>query len=434
MISTLSSDNGKRFKRTMDEFKVQHGIITAEAKTGLKSHKARIEKESGGAVGAALAGEQGKTVEEVMESASRGQAADILEGRVQSRILSEKASKEMIGQLDIALNPIKQALLNYGDEQDERAVMHALAMFGVVPEHAVLKGKKLEQFRPFAEKMTSAARLAAEKDDIGALEHFLRTEIFAGTEYADAGVGYEYTVGGRTVKGRIALEEAMDVTRKALTSARSMGLTQGTGSAKSAAYALMQGGEAEQQRAMRDLILAGNTVQSGMVGDQSGTARMAIAQSGNVFDQVASAAAKLDAKATGILAIGALGSMMALGIVGEGYAPTPIVMPGEVTSPDVNRAMMNQQLFSSGGGGPSAEQFAPQQDPYAMMERPINMQTTYMNRGSAYQVQGHLSSGYGMGRLANYMSNVSGGSTQFTVNDRRRPLGPGYLERILGDY
>jgi hypothetical protein len=407
IISALTSEDGEKFRQSMDDFKVQHGIITQEAKMGLKSHKARMQ----GAV------QSGATMQ------------DVLDERVRSRILSEKASKEMIGQLDVALNPIKQALLNY--EGDQKSVTHALALLGVVPEHAVLKGKKLPQFRPFAEEMTGAARIAAETGDVGALTSFLRREIFRDTEYAAGGV--DYRVEGRSVQGRISLEGAMDTIQKAMNSARSMGLTSGTGSAKSLGYALMQAG-ANEEKAMRDLLLAGNTVQSGMIGDQSGAGRRAIAQAGSVFDQIASAAARMDSKATGLLAIGALGSMMAMGAVSEGYAPKPLVMPGEVTSPEVNKAMMNQQLFSSAGSGPGPEQFAPQQDPYAMMERPINMQTTYMNRNSAYQVEGHLSSGYGLGKLANYMSNVSTSSGQLTINDRRRPLGPGYLDRILGDY
>jgi hypothetical protein len=154
---------------------------------------------------------------------------------------------------------------------------------------------------------------------------------------------------------------------------------------------------------------------------------------GNGIGKIRHAAETLDKRMLGPLALGVGGSLLLGSLMGnEGYAPEPILSPGEVVSPRVGRAIRGGNLLAPKDTGPSPEDFnrgGPHRD---MINRPINTQQNYYSRSNAYQIRGQATSTGAVSDFMNFMNTV-GGSGSVLLNDHRRPITPHYIDRFTTD-
>ena len=395
-------------------YKIKSEIYAQQAKAGLSSHTAKA--------GSAVAED----------------------------ILKEKASKELVGSLDISFNKLRKALLNSTDTSaaGRSAVEEALALLKVTQEHAVIKGKKLEVFRPFAERLTKGIDILMDEGDISPLRHVMETEIFPGTDIIGKGIqinaqdvnqlpGHlQGAVRSMASSGPVQLKNAMATLEQAAASARSSGISNMVSSGQIAK--VLGGGDSLASTEAMNLLKAGETMQGGIIGGTSGTTAKSVAASaGTAVSRIQAAARRMDGKTMGLAAMGIAGSMAAIGLMtGGGYAAKPLTMPGEVVSPQVRESLASGNAFRGQQVGPTPESMQRKQDRYAMMNRPINSGTTYMNRPNHYQIRGQIPTSRGIDGIQSFMSGLPGGGGRgsVTINDTLRPITSNYMDRLLGEY
>ena len=357
--------------------------------------------------------------------------------------LKEKASKEATGLLDVALNELRRHVIN-ADGYNSKQVSGALALLKVLEEHTTIKGKKLPVYYPFAEQLSESVDALIRSGDSDPFRHTMH-KIFGGSKLLDEGLTINEIAGtadapwvAQSAKGSVLrLDEEIDIITKAAQAGRSAYKRHATGAtAKQMVNALKVGG-AEAMDVMRDFFYADSSLQAGMHNSGRNAAEQAFGAAGNATDRILRAATKLNKNVLPPVLMG-LGAMAvgAMAMGDGGYAPEPLMMPGDMTSPAVSNAMATGQLLASGGGeGPQADQFAMQQDRYAMMDRPINTGTTYVEPVNSYQVGVETGSPFSIKGAASYMSQIPGiSNTSVTINDTRRPLTNSYLDRLTGEY
>ena len=154
---------------------------------------------------------------------------------------------------------------------------------------------------------------------------------------------------------------------------------------------------------------------------------------GAAANKIRGAAAKLDKRLLGPLALGVGAALGLKAIMGdEGYSASPMLSAGEVMDSGVATAIRRGELFAprednmptpeSLGGGPQND----------MIQRPINTGETYFSRQNAYQIRGGISSASGIGGAMDMIMGM-GGSGSIRINDTRRPLTANYIDRLLGE-
>lgn len=139
----------------------------------------------------------------------------------------------------------------------------------------------------------------------------------------------------------------------------------------------------------------------------------------------------------GPVALGLGGALALGGMLGyEGYDNEAMVMPGEMPPQSVSSAISAMSLFDGPQVGMPAEQMGAQGDPYAMMNRPINTGTTYMNGPNPYQIRGQVSGTSSLGEVSGYLSTLTQGMGRgsLRINDTRRPITSSYVDRLTGEY
>jgi hypothetical protein len=395
-------------------YKVKSGIFEAEAKKGLKSHTA------------------------------------VAANAVADDILKQQASKQLVGKLDVSFNSLRTGLLDMGIKNDagRAAVEEALAFLKIVQEHAVIKGKKLDTFRPFAAGLTKAVDILTTDGNIDPLDAFLRKEIFAGSALLEEGIQIstegidqmpEYlhpSIRSMSESGPVTLRGVLDTLQTSANTAIRSGIA--TGHVSSGQMNMLLGGNDNlAAREAMNRLHGGDTLPSAIVKATEGnTVKNVAASASNVVTKIQAAARSMDGKTMGIAAMGIAASMAAVGLVsGGGYASEPLSMPGEVVSPQVRDSLASGDAFRGKQVGPTPESMQRNQDRYAMMNRPINSGATYMNRPNHYQIRGQVPSSRGINGIQSFMNGLPGvgGGGSVMINDARRPITPNYMDRMLGE-
>lgn len=417
LMSTLTSEAKRNQYMTAENlYKIKSEIFIEEAKKGLKALGKEIEWGD-------------------IES-------------IRQDLLKEYESKNAVGLLDANLNKLRAAVLGMAAEENMGAIEEVLALLKATEEHALIKGKKLETFVDIAGRLTGAIEELWGTGDITRLRQVMETEIFAGSELlTERGITARLSEGApgwiaKSVSGTtLRLENSLKTIQQAANSARARvgGRREplATKSGRDIARMLSEGEVLLTQTAMKDLLYSGNILESGIAaGYFQDHAKQALAAAEGVATKIKGAAMKLDARLMGPLAIGIGASMAISSIFGyEGYAPKPLVMPGEVVSPRVGEAIAMGNLFEQRNVGSTPEDFLPRSNQYDMINRPVDISATYMQRPNPYQVRGEVLSETGLSSMSTYMSLLAGrGGGSITIHDDRRPITANYMDRMLGEY
>lgn len=359
--------------------------------------------------------------------------------------LKEKASKEATGLIDQHLDELRRSVANLGTAGfKDQSGAHALMK--VLEEHTTIKGKKLPIYQPFAEQLTSSIDVLMRTGDEDPFRHVVKNVLFKGSQLLGDGV----TIGGisaptdlsyvnHAVAGStLSLDRELDTIVEAARVARSMHTRGASGSSAGQMANALRGTGSSVGSAFRDVYQAGLSLQTGMLKDDSVVGDLA-RKASIIGDQVMGAAKKLNRGGLAPVVAGlgvALGAGMLFG-AGDGYHAQALMPAGEMISPDIRSAVANGQVMTQGSHGPMAADMQRNEDRYAMMNRPINSNTTYMNAPNSYNVAVEAGSPFSYNTAANYMSSMPGmgrNSTSVTVNDTRRPITRNYMDRLTGDY
>ena len=420
VMTTLGSEN--HWLENEQVYKIKSELFTAEAKGGLSKH----------AIASGMPDVDGLK-------------------RIQQDIMKEYGAKNLVGNLDVQLNKVRYAILDLSMDNPKQARMaeEAMSMLKVMQEHTVIKGKKLPVFREFAEMLTGSVKTMFDGGGVESFRRVLKDEVFVGSNLWREQGGVSVTGVGPSAsptvqaavttmkKQPVVIDDTIDFLFKAVNRAITTGVSDAPSHAR-LAMAMGSDNPVDAERHM-NAIRAAVTHQGGMIagaGDKvlenaSGTIEHA-------FSSIRSAASRMDRKTQALFA---MGGMAALGVgalvSNEGYGATPLVGDMETIGAATRSSIEAGNLLrQQGGQGPSPEQMQQGIDPYAMMGRPINTPTTYMNKGSSYQVRGEINSGGGLSTLNNYMSSLGGGGGggSVRINDARRPITQNYLDRLSGEY
>lgn len=341
--------------------------------------------------------------------------------------LKEAATKSQIGKLNVRFDTLRTAIsqLVPADKAEMMAFDEAMAMLTTVQEFANLKGKKLPTFIPVAERLVTAfdAMIAGDKEAFG---QALGSQVFKNTALANEGISIAGTDDlvtlnrlTQTIQGaadRVGADQLMQImtSSRLATAFKNQTFTVGD---------LMAGFDLNTH------------VASGYAGP---SAQSTVAGVGAWFRRIGAAAGRADSKLMGIAAAGITGSFVAGSLLNsQGYAPEPMMMPGEVSNPRVSNEIAAGSLFSYNEPGPAPEDLAPKENGYMdMMGRPINMGSTYVSKPNSYQLRGQIGSAAGISEASNYFQQVSGGAGMGSVRitDDRRPITSNYLDKLLGNY
>jgi hypothetical protein len=422
IMSTLSSAQKREKILTAENvYKARAAVFAEEMKLGLKSH----------------VGKEG--LSEIM--------------RVQQDLLKESASKDLVGPLDIKLNKVRAALLDMQVLNPKLAdqASEAMSMIHVMQEHAVIKGKKLPVFRDFAGAVSRGVD-ALFDEDVDTWRSLVSREIFgqgqaslpAGGILEKAmdigGIGPTILQGGPAVPvgTSVSLQRAFETIERAVQVAKiTNNVDVEMPSINQLAMALGDQDLANVERRFAALR-AGEGARAGMIAGFAGdTAKSMAAGAENMFNKVVSAAGNMNNKMMGLAAGAFAVSMATAGIVsGGGYSPEPMSMPAEIVSPRVRNAISSGSFFGPKSTGPTPSQMQHPRDHYAMMDRPINVPSTYMNPQNGYKIRGQIHNPGGISSFNNYMSTMTGGGVRgsIRVNDSRRPITANYVDRMLGEY
>lgn len=431
MIQMVNEDSGKTIMSTLTDSEKRAKLLTAE---NVYKGRSAVFAEAMKRGLTSFIGEEG-----VLE----------LE-RQRQDIMKEAAAKGHVGPLDVKLNKIRTALLDlkgydtkFADEAAE-----AMSMIHVMQEHAVIKGKKLPTYRPFAESISTAVDALLDHDNFDLFKATIERDIFGkgrkGIDFLEEAMQIDaagpWVESQRVIpKGTTAsIQRAFETIRKAVALGAATNNIDMT--APSIGQLAKMLGDDDLARVEQRLVAlrAGEGARGAMVAGYAGdTAKSMAAGAENMLNKISAAAGNMNTKTMGIVAGGLAAGMAAAGLIsGGGFSPEPMSVPGEVVSPRVRNAISQGSFFGTHSTGPTPQQMQHPRDHYAMMDRPINVPSSYLNAQTGYKVRGQLSNPTGISALSSYMGALSGGNAQgsIRINDARRPITSNYVDRMLGEY
>lgn len=407
--STLQSSTSDEWLKADAIYKIKGHIFAEEAKDALEKHN------------------RDKGVE-FFDSAER----------VRESLLKEQAAKSAVGSLDTRLNKMRMSLLDLrmGGKAERASIDQALALLKIVQEHAVIKGKKLPVYLPFAEMLTGAIDQAFETGDMSAFNRVMKEEIFPGSKLFGEGLIVEsvsspYEWARSITNEKLSLQPTMELIGQAVQTARVTGVADMPTTNWLTRY--LGKGTPEEVSKYMALLQAGETLESSILSGASPvTGKQIAAGVETTFRRIGSSLAAIDSKLLGLGAAAVAGSLAVAGAIGaQGYSPKPMVAEGEVVDPAVRQAIAGGDVF----GGPSPQDLGRRMDQYGMMNRPFTTPTTYLQAPNSYQVRGNIPDIRGMGMVNDYLGSMgSGVRGGITVRDQRMPITQNYMDRMTGEY
>ena len=364
------------------------------------------------------------------------------EMRVVQDILKEHGGKN-IGPLDVTFGALRQGGSHIGDSRGVNSLLSALVS---VQEAGNIKGKKLDMYYAFEEKLNQQLRALIESDGATKeeLSVFLKKSIFAGQEetmrMAAAGQGTIDT-------SAIFDEDIRKMVNKSFQDTKLLTVDEMVESLVSSAKIAKSRSLIEAETVSRTGRLLSdtptelrrmlyNTIPGQMATGSFDTFDMGMdrkaSQLMDMADDVLRNTSSMRRSLSGPLALGALGSMAASALIGyEGYSPEPMLMPGEVSDYGVGNAIRNQSIYDNMTQGPAPEELIARQN-NAMIDRPINDSYTRAEVASAYSIHGEaVSAGHGQAMMQNTV--MRGGRGHMIINDTRLPITRNYINRLLGE-
>jgi hypothetical protein len=361
--------------------------------------------------------------------------------KVAEGLRSEDTAKK-IGSIDRRLNSARYALLDLSLDPVKRdAANSALALLGVTQEHVGIKAGGAPRYFDFIQVLGNAMdRFSANGvvQDETALREFFEKYMFKGSylldgpvDFGNIGSDFRYP---RQARGLgVDVQAAIDVLMQAMAHAKQAKFDDLDSAART--VSLLAKGPEEEARVFSHL--------------HSGSAsHIALVQgfmeesTGKPFGGPTAAAEAAVGRAVrgfrtidhGLLGIGAaaLGGALAVGgmINYQGYAPTPMVMPGEVLDPAVSSRLGRGILLNE----PTPQQYE-ERASYSDINTPHHTPQTYLAAPNAYNIRGTVRSANGLPRMANYLNNLGGNvSGSIRINDTRRPISSSYIDRAMGEY
>ena len=134
-------------------------------------------------------------------------------------------------------------------------------------------------------------------------------------------------------------------------------------------------------------------------------------------------------KMMGPLAVGAVAALGVGALLGDsGYSPTPIIQPGEFSDAKINASIMAGTITDRAVRPESL----PMQSEPEMLDRPINIGQSRMQRNNAYRMRGEIVNRSAMYDIMSTLSRT-GSSGSIMINDTRRPITAHQINRIMED-
>jgi hypothetical protein len=356
--------------------------------------------------------------------------------------LKERISKEGTGKVDVGLAEMKRAVLNMPGITEEEAA-GPMALLKVAEEHTTIKGKGLPVASNMAEEISAAARHWAMTGESQPFEDVVKNSIFVNQDIYDKGIDIKAVDQNapawvsRGIEGRkIRVLDDLETLKMAMKHYITNYSRHALGSTSDALERAIL--KDPTNDAVRDLVMAGNSVQGGILSSARPMAEDLYATAGDAANKVIKAAGKMNKHGMAPIVVGAAASLLAMGLMKDpGYSPQPLIQEGEMNAPRVRDAMAAGSVFSyENSTGPMASDLQPKLDRYAMMDRPINTGTTYMNQPNTYQIGLQSDSALATAGAVNYISQMPGMSrtTSVRINDTRMPLTRNYFDRATGEY
>lgn len=368
-----------------------------------------------------------------------------------SEELFEAAQKEIygknIGELDIALDRMRMGVVS--QQHTGEAVGRAQRTLGLLTalEEIGLKSKKAQRAIPITEELTSAVRTLLDTggESTDRLQGVLR-KIFEGTQMGKTG---SLKVTGINMEGappelqkliqrvvgqEVTMVDLMDDLRTAAITANQIGAE-----AQKNAKTMMMAMTRQDRRNFYSAQIGspqGQMMQGArMAGEDALDARVTKVMTAMQDATSGASAAKMASSATLSrmmmpVAIGAAASVAVGSLIGDdGYAPTPMVMPGEFSDARVNASIMAGTATDRNVSPETLPQGSQTPD---MMGRPINSGTLNITRPNSYAMRGEIVNYGSISDTMNIMSSF-GASGSIIINDHRRPMSRHYMDRMFGD-
>ena len=341
-----------------------------------------------------------------------------------------------IGPVDLSLDRIRFGIMQAeGMTRDKEKL---LAMMDVLEETMTIKGKKLPRGVDLSTIMTKAVGLAAE-GDYTAFENVLKVVGFRDSEVLAEGATLGKVSGPGITDEMSKTLSGMDISvsgagmRQTMMSALEHSKILGVDRAKTLRQLVnAASGHSAASRARFEAITTnmGSVQASIAMGNDLETVIASTIGSGT--RRASSAAAKFDKRLLGPAALGIAGAL-GFGMVagGEGHSYSPMMMPGEVIQPEVQRQIAGGNIFNRPANNPDLESLQAPGNQYADIgNRPIHQRSTYTKTANAYSMRGEVTSLSGISLVQNYM-NMARATGSVTINDTRRPITANYLDRMM---
>jgi hypothetical protein len=355
---------------------------------------------------------------------------------VEGKIAQEILAKD-VGQVDVALGKLRSGIVRFTETGDRPVANAALDLLGVLQEDPLLKAKAHSAVVDAGRPMRSAINQMVSGEGSDSFRSVLKNVLFRGQDLASGPMTIEGLSGmssgansamvenfAKGVKGSsFDLDSIVDYLQKIVTTMP-----------KNITESEMQLARSlEPRNAIRSIeenMMHRGLEQAGISLGQMSDIERRVAKAASVFDQVKAATSRLDKRLLAPIALGLAGSVAVGALTGfEGYAPTPLSMPGENMSHRVQSEIAQGTLLSSStGAGRSSSDMGAMGSP----DTPINTPEAYFARSNAYQVRGSVGGPEAISQLTNFMNGI-GGQTSVRINDSRRPITGSYIDRILGD-
>ncbi len=380
----------------------------------------------------------GVMMDELKQAMSGG--GELAGDKILQDIMKEKTLKG-IGPLDVKLNMLRGAVVNYGGSG--AGVDDALAMIKTLEEGIGTKAKKMETYQGFEKSVAASVGHMFEYDDDSIFRSIMKNSIFKGgnlfsnegttinsAQVAGSGSFMTEHLNGVNAKG----DDIVDLIFRSARAAKEAGGVQSLESQPRQVSALNN--DRTGSSTFNDLAVAGRTeagaIYRGYSDDLMKAGSEAISDG---LDTLKNAVGKMDRNLMAPVVAGTMGTLALGAMLGANeYSAEPMVMPGEYVSPSVSNEIAQGSLFNGKQVGPTPDMIGGGSAP-AMLDRVINPSQMYAERPNAYQIRGEVGNSYGFGQASSLLRQALGarGSGQITVNDRRRPITSSYIDRMTGE-
>jgi len=372
----------------------------------------------------------------VLSTVAPGAIAENLHKFTEGKIAQEIMAKD-VGAIDVAFGNLRSGIVRYGTDETREIAGASWDLLKVLQEDSLLKAKKLDSPVDMGRPLRWAIHQMMGGEGSDAMKSVLKNMTFRGQELATGAVtiqGMSGMTGGASaemianlsagVKGiSFDLDSIVDFLQSIANRQPS-----GVPETDKQLARFLQNADAvsSYEAAIQNRGLEQAAIALGQMSD----IERRVAKATTIFDQVSGAASRLDKRLIAPIALGLAGSLAVGAMTGfEGYAPTPLSMPGENMSHRVQSEIAQGTLLSSStGAGRSSADMGMMGSP----DTPINTPETYFARSNAYQVRGSVGGPEAISRLTNFMNGI-GGQSSVRINDSRRPITGSYIDRILGD-